>query len=414
MTATTEIEWLHETDYPASPTPTDLKEFFGIPPAPDTDNSLNENIREKRKLWRGKSAKSRTDEARKRADAVLNAIAEAEDSIKRGAASDGARSNENQFDADPSVLATLDDVWRRIEMLLFRGRHQEALDAVKVARDRFEQDPRFLDMRAMVVLEFAQSGPHVALPPGLLAQAIADARAVLEALPRTEAHYSTLIELLEFDGRSSEAATVYEHATTELKNPSPGFRVGRLRLMLPDQDWPRILHLAVDLVKQSLDDRALRSEIVQLLIKGAASTFMPLDDLGEIVTYRNIVETAAWIADGVPEAEDFVRPHRMWASNSDQAVFAGDWQWRAFWGLITGFVALPILNGLKSRPAWKIVLEGPGIAQGDLKPRARKRADRAWFLVTNNSYLETAHEDIQLPWQNAAGQWPDLDIVFET
>ena len=109
------------------------------------------------------------------------------------------------------------------------------------------------------------------------------------------------------------------------------------------------------------NDRALRSELVQMIIARAVAELLPLDSADAVQRYQTIVATAAWIADGVPEAEEFIRLHRMWASNADQPVFGGNWQWRAFFGLITLFTALPLINKSMAKPAWQILLDGPAL-----------------------------------------------------
>ena len=74
-TATTDLEWLNTADFAPVPTPKDLEAFFGIPPSPPEE--LGANIREKRKYWRKKQQKARSDDALNYSGAVLQAIADA-------------------------------------------------------------------------------------------------------------------------------------------------------------------------------------------------------------------------------------------------------------------------------------------------------------------------------------------------
>src|SRR6185437_9072443 len=60
MPTATAIEWMDTTEYAETPTPRDLMEFFGIPPSPPEE--LGENIRAKRKYWKEKEQKARSDE----------------------------------------------------------------------------------------------------------------------------------------------------------------------------------------------------------------------------------------------------------------------------------------------------------------------------------------------------------------
>ena len=413
MSSTTAY-WVYSPDYPITAAPRDLKEFFGIPPSPDTQEQLDQNIREKRKVWHQKANKGRTNEGRKFAEAVLSAIGDAEDAIKRGAKSDPSR-KEIEFDAGDTTSppTTMDDLWRRIEMLLFRGRHEDALRLLSWMHDQFASNPRFSDLNAMVILDVANNAPSIHLSAEVLAAAIEDARRALAEFGPGENQVMTLVELLDVAGRAAEADAAYEQGTREIQNPTVAFRLRRLTMMCRKPDWPVVLRFAVDMVKAESDDRHLRSEIVQLFIGRAAALFLPLTDVSRVEGYRQVIDTAAWIADGVPEAEDAVRPHRMWAANADQPVFAGSWQWRALFALLTGFIALPIINSVASKPAWQLVLRGPAAAQGIKRKQYIKKAERAWFLVLSE-WVIAAHADVKLPWQHAIGEWPEAQIEFET
>ena len=174
-------------------------EFFGIPPSPPED--LGANIRAKRKHWKKKEQKARSDEFLARAGAVLQAIAEAEDALIRGGtATGGDRGTQPRASDRPPM--SVDDVVRELERLLFRGRYRDALDRVQRYQERWHEYPRFTDIRSVVILEAAQNVPGTALDPRLLQSAIGGAYQVLHQIGPTEAGYLTLIELLEIAGRS--------------------------------------------------------------------------------------------------------------------------------------------------------------------------------------------------------------------
>ena len=147
-----------------------------------------------------------------------------------------------------------------------------------------------------------------------------------------------------------------------------------------------------------------------MILERAVGELLPLRSAEAVGQYQTVIATAAWIADGIPEAEDAVRFHRMWASNADQPVFGGNWQWRAFFGLITLFIALPMINASTARPAWQVLLTGPVIGESRKRPAAVSSQNRAWVLVTNNAYVHPVHAKIKLPWQDRPGHWPDVDI----
>lgn len=411
---TAEISWLHQEDYPTSPTPTDLFEFFGIPP--DPESALDSNIRSKRKHWRSKNSKARTDEAIKFTDAVLQAIAEAEDFLKRGSAVDPSAAGKKEYAPGPTKQATtIDDLWREIESLLFRGRYSDALERVSAGEDQWGTFPRYRDMRSLVVLEVVQNGDATAVDSSLLDRAIDDARSVLEQLGPDEPRYVTLIELLDAARRSDEADRIFDEALAALDAPSAEFRARQLQIMARSKQWLPILKYAVDLVEADPDDRGLRSEIVQLLVRLAKERLLPIGRKENISQYKEVIDVAAWCAEGVPEAEDFVRPHRMWASNCDQPIFAGNWQWRAFFAVVTGFISLPIHNSAASKPAWQVLRDGPVRIEEGKRQSQRKvnTGNRAYFMVTRNGYVEFVHESVKLPWQTAPDRWIQVEAVFD-
>jgi hypothetical protein len=266
-------------------------------------------------------------------------------------------------------------------------------------------------MRSVVILEAAQNVPGIVLDPRIVQSAIGGAYQVLHQIGPTEAGYLTLIELLEIAGRAEEIPAVFAEAAKRLPQISASFRVRELAMRFKREPWDSLLRYCVQLVRQSDDDRALRSELVQMIIGRAVAELLPLSSVETVREYQKVVAAAAWIADGVPEAEDFVRVHRMWASNADQPVFGGNWQWRAFFGLITLFIALPLLNSSMAKPAWQVLLAGPSIAEEGKGKRkgAVSTQNRAWFLVTLNAYIEPVHETSRLPWQQQPGQWPEID-----
>jgi hypothetical protein len=409
MTADTALDWLNATDFAPTPTPADLQEFFGIPPSPPDE--LAGNIRQKRKYWKKKQSKARSDDALRFAEAVLQAIADAEDALIRGSAATGGGDAEFQPGVGDRDPVTIDDVWRELERLLFRGRYQDALDRVRRYEDHWGQYPNFIDMRSMVILDAVQNLPGITLDPGILQSAVDGSRWAIDKMGPTEARYLTLIDLLEAGGRSGEIPAVLAAASRRLPQMSASFRVRALTVRFAEEAWLPLLRHCVDLVGQAGDDRALRSELVQMIIGRAAAELLPLDSADAVQRYQVIVASAAWIADGVPEAEDFVRLHRMWASNADQLVFGGNWQWRAFFGLITLFLALPLINGSMSKPAWQILLDGPVLGETGKRKAAVASRNRAWFLVTRNLYIEPVHEKARLPWQQQVGHWPEIDAA---
>jgi hypothetical protein len=407
--------WLDSPDYPGSPTPANLKEFFGIPPSPDDDESLSHNIREKRKTWKKKRSHARTGEALKMYDSVLQAIAEAEDYLKRGAQVDpsiGGTTTAAPTGSGPSVARTIDEIWEQIERLLFRGRYREALDRLEDHEALWGAFARFVELRSVVVLSIVQNDPSAVLGSTTLARAIADAERAVAELGPNESRFTLLIDLLDAAGRTADADETFARALKIVERPTATFRARQLSILSRESFGDSVLRLAIELVAADPTDRAIRSDVVQVLVKIAISKFLPIDSDEKAESYARIIGVAAWAAQGVPEAEDFVRPHRMWAANARQPIFAGNWQWRAFFAIVTGFISLPIHNAMQSKSAWNVLHEGPPAADASRMESRMRAKNRAWFMVTRNSYIEAVHDGVRLPWQSSAGAWISVEPVF--
>jgi hypothetical protein len=104
-----------------------------------------------------------------------------------------------------------------------------------------------------------------------------------------------------------------------------------------------------------------------------------------------MVDAAAWCSHGVPEAEDMVRVHRMWATNAGQRVFIGSWKLRSFFAVCTGFISLPIHNWMRSAPAWQVFIKGMQGLQQQQPPT------EAFIIVAGPQYVQRAH-GLRLPF----------------
>ena len=227
----------------------------------------------------------------------------------------------------------------------------------------------------VVILEAAQNVPGIVLDPGVLQSAIGGAYQVLHQIGPTEAGYLTLDRAAGGRRPGRQIPAVFAEAASACRRSPPRSGSANWRSGSRRNRGTALLRHCVRLVRQSGDDRALRSELVQMIIGAPSLNCSRSARARRSRNTRRWSATAAWIADGVPEAEDFVRAHRMWASNADQPVFGGNWQWRAFFGLITLFVALPLLNSSMAKPAWQVLLAGPSLAETDKRKGAPVRAE---------------------------------------
>jgi hypothetical protein len=129
---------------------------------------------------------------------------------------------------------------------------------------------------------------------------------------------------------------------------------------------------------------AIRSEVTGILVSWAA-TMLPIKSDADLTRYTEMIGVAAWCSYGVPEAEDSVRAYRMWATNAGKRVFVGSHRMRSFLAVITGFIALPIHNHLRSQPAWQVFNEGQG-----------EEITEAFYVVAAPAYVQKIH-NVSLP-----------------
>ena len=223
MTTATALDWLDAADFAPVPTPGDLQEFFGIPPAaragagqqhPGEAQVLEEEgaegaLRRRPRLRRGGAPGHRR---------------------RRGRAHPrGGRDRRRRYrvpaGATDRAPGSVEEVWRELERLLFRGRYRDALDRVQRYDERWGQYPAFVDVRSLVILEAAKNVPGLNFKPGVLEFAIAGARQVLQQIGPTEARYLTLVELLEVAGRPmrSRASSPRRTAACRRSPPPSGF-----------------------------------------------------------------------------------------------------------------------------------------------------------------------------------------------
>jgi hypothetical protein len=116
---------------------------------------------------------------------------------------------------------------------------------------------------------------------------------------------------------------------------------------------------AVAAVNEDSEDLAMRSSVARALVNAMRTHLLPIMDEVQLQRFKHTVAVAAWCAQGAPEAEDLVRPFRMWGVVADNRMYSGDIKKRAFFAVATGYMILPVLNRAKSKPQWQIVRDGP-------------------------------------------------------
>jgi hypothetical protein len=393
--------WLESMDVPTQPQPTDLRAFFGVPP--DPEEKLDANIAKKRRYWSTKTRSQVASAAAERKVAqATRIIDELEKLLKRGVIDDDFDFDRlrEDFAAEPEThVDELGDLWRILEELLAGGRLDEALRVANEARARFSGAPvadAAFGWLAMIASRSSEEATDVLRREGLAAldAAIAGGESSTDTF--------TWKAVLQLDLRRPEAALeTFAAAESALgEELTPWMYSHRCEaqaaLGLPEA----ALEDARRAVAPGTEDLALRSNTVTALINAARQGLLPIASQDELRRYQDLIEWAAWFAVGVPEAEDRVRPFRLWAVEAESLAYTGRPDLRTIYAVASGFLLLPLLNRFKSKPHWKVLHDGPGVVDPEM-----------FEVVARAGIPEFVHEGLmhKLPWAaefNAAGTRP--------
>jgi tetratricopeptide (TPR) repeat protein len=388
--------WLESFDLPAHPAPTDIREFFGVPP--DPEEKLDSNIARKRRHWRSKTRQSVSSEAAKRkVEEALRIIAALEQQLKRGVIDeelDLERLRE-QFSAEPEThVDELGDLWRILEELLAGGKLEEALRVANDARSRFkgarEAEAAF-GWLAVISSRSGSSASEVLRKEGLTALGAAIAAGETTADTYT---WKAILQL-DLDEPAEALATLGEAEKVLKEELSPWMYSHRAEAHAALGDPGRALEDAKHAVDANTDDLALRSNTAMALITAARVGLLPLGNDEQLHQYQDLIEWAAWCAIGAPEAEDRVRPFRLWAVEAESRAYTGRIDLRSILAVASGFLLLPFLNRTRSKPHWRVLYEGPQAASGEM-----------FEVVAKGGIASLVHDGLmdKLPWFGKAGQ----------
>ena len=353
--------WLESMQVPANPQPADLYAFFGIPP--DPEEKLDDNIAKKRRRWSSKTRTRVASEAAKRkVEQATRIIDELEKLVKRGVVDedfDLERLRE-EFAGEPEThVGELADLWRVLEELLAGGRLDEALRVANEARTRFAGEPvadAAFGWLAAISSRSGDAATDVLRREGLAA--------LTAAIAGGEANADTFTwkAQLELDLREPETALDTFAAAAEALGGelTPWMHSHRCEAFAALGRPEEALEDARRAVAPGTEDLALRSNTVTALINAARVGLLPIASQEELRRYQDLIEWAAWFAVGVPEAEDRVRPFRLWAVEAESRAYTGRPDLRTIVAVASGFLLLPVLNRMKSKPHWQVLHDGPG------------------------------------------------------
>jgi hypothetical protein len=383
--------WLESMDVPARPKPTDLRAFFGIPP--DPEDKLDSNIAKKRRHWSTKvrAQAAPTANGKRKVEEATRIIDELEKVLKRGVVDpdfDLERLRQ-EFAAEPETrVDEIGDLWQILEELVAGGRLDEALRVAYDARARFHgaavADAAF-GWLAVLSSRGGDSADDALLREGRAA--------LVAAISAGEANVDTFTwkAVLELDLGLPEAA-LETFAASERSLDSgltPWLHSHRCEAYAALGKPEDALIDARAAVDAETDDLALRSNTVTALIEAARVDLLPIATERDLRRYQSLIEWAAWFAVGVPEAEDRVRPYRLWAVEAESLAYTGRPELRTIGAVATGFLALPLLNRWKTKPHWQVLYEGPTANNAEM-----------FDIVTLAGIPLAVHGDLlhRLPW----------------
>jgi hypothetical protein len=388
-----EAAWLKLTDIPPPRTEAKLLAFFGIPP--DGFDKLDQNIARKRRVWHHKR-NGVSSQGRKRAEAVLDLIHSGSQALLRGASTEEVVGGTAPVPVVEALDITLEDLWSIIDNLLANDEYERALRVAAEARRRWPDVAQPYAAYAWVVWVGWQA--DVFIRRALLeegAQVAERALAHDTADPRgTEriATWDSRIGLLLALERPDKALDATRQAESALGGLPSRLRAHRAEGLLVTGRADEGMAEAARAVVGARDDRALlaamRGRCTTMLVQRLVERLLPITSNEGLHRYVEAVNVAAWCARGVPEAEDLVRAHRLWAAQADHRIFAGSWELRSFLAVCTAFASLIPHNRARSRPAWRIYAGGP------------KDGGQAWSLIAQTGFVRSAHRaaESRLPW----------------
>ena len=349
--------WLEATDIPAKPTPFDLRAFFGVPP--DPEDKLDDNISRKRRHWKGKiRSRVASETAKRKVEAALRIIAALEQQLKRGVVDEeiDVEKLREEFAGEPETqVGELGDLWRILEELLAAGRLDEALRVADDARARFEGAREANAAFAWLAVLASRQGDQAS--DALRKEGLEAIEAAIEAGEKTPDAYT----------------------------------------------WKTILELDTGAPQSALEtlaeaEAALKAPLTRWILSHRGEAPAALGDSDQGLTDA-LIEWAAWCAIGAPEAEDRVRPYRLWAVEAESRAYTGRIEWRSIAAVASGFLLLPIMNRVRSKPHWQGLYEGPTAS-----------SEPVFDAVVRGGIPTIVHEGLleKLPWfaesQQTAGQ----------
>jgi hypothetical protein len=380
--AATKEAWKTTAALPAGASYEQMLEFFGIPPHPEED--LTANVGSKRRAWHHKT-NSGNPVGRTKAKEVEALIQRLSETLMRGVPG-GADGGGATLEIPDAVFETVEELWRIVTEYVLADDYDRALQVAREATSRLTDRAAAAAVLAWIMATGFNTGNLI--NPALLAEGLTAADEAVEDRPDESRNWESKVSLLVAAERGQEALAAVEAAAQAVTGPvTARLQIMRARVALRLGRTDEALIAVVRAVHTALageEDElpAIRSEATDLLVAWLSANLLPVKSAADLARYMEMVDVAAWCADGVPDAEDQVRVHRMWAANAGKRVFVGSWKLRSFLAVCTGFISLPIHNYVRSSPAWKVLSDG----------LSKQEHDGAFAIVAGPQYVQRAHD----------------------
>lgn len=388
---TTKTKW-QELEVPRSLDRAALHEYFGIPPAPETE--LATNIKDKRRLWHGRS---NSPSNREKAERIKELIRKLEQHLMNGlnlpdGILSGQASSQDLDDLPVPVFEVLEELLELIGNLLRRGQNRRALDAASEGMLRFPNAPQlerlFLDTAVQTGIENRD-----AITEELLVRAYALSGVLLERDAADTQVWLSRFSLLALLGRFDALAQIEAEARTKLGTLPPSITIAVGEALLATGRGREGLSRLLSAVDAPGADSGIRGQAVDIALTEAKRQ-LPITSKESLEWFSQTIDVAAWCARGLGAEEAVVRPFRMWAARAGNRVFTGDRPLRTLLAVLTGFQWVRLHNSRKSELVWKVLLDGP------------KEGDQDNFvLVSGSAYVRDVHKETTFPWF-VNGSWP--------
>jgi hypothetical protein len=378
--AATKEAWKTTSALPAGASYDQMLEFFGIPPHPK--EQLTENIGSKRRAWHHKT-NSGNPVGRTKAKDVEALIQRLSQTLMRGVPG-GADGGGATVEIPDAVFETLEELWRIVTEYVLADDYDQALQVAREASSRLAETADPAAVLAWVMATGFNTGNLI--NPALLTEGLTAADTAVREHPDVARNWESKVSLLLAASRGQEALAAVQAAAKAVTGPvTARLQIMRARVAVGLGRSDEAMIAAVRAVTTALADAddlpAIRAEATDLLVSWLSAKLLPITSAADLARYVEMVDVAAWCSDGVPDAEDQVRVHRMWAANAGKRVFIGSWKLRSFLAVCTGFISLPIHNHVRSSPAWKVFADGLG----------KTEHDDAFTIVASPQYVRRAH-----------------------